>query len=112
MLLRSGQPGAYVVHHHPELTVAERTRTIGQARLISSGTVVAGELISLAFDLTIGERDMPTGSRLAIAWTWPLDFGDLQITDPEASNHLATAVDRCGAHSVRRRAYRDKRRAN
>ena len=88
MLLSSGQPGGYVVHHEPELTAAARERAVGRARLRCSKPVTAGAPIAAEFEVTVGERGLPEGGRIAIAWRWPLDFGDLQVTDPEGAEYL------------------------
>ena len=97
MLLSSGQPGGYVIHHQPELTTPERARTVGRARLRCPKPVTAGSPIAAEFDLTVGDGGLPAGGRIAIAWRWPLDFGDLQVTDPEASEYLSARVTSPGA---------------
>ncbi len=89
MLLSSGQPGGYVVHHEPELTTSARERAVGRARLQCSTPVTAGAPITAEFEVTAGERGLPEGGRIAIAWRWPLDFGDLQVTDPAAPEYLS-----------------------
>ena len=97
MLLSSGQPGAYVVHHEPELTAAARERAVGRARLRCPTPVTAGAPITAEFEITVGERGLPAGGKIAIAWRWPLDFGDLQVTDPRAPDHLSARVATPGA---------------
>ncbi len=97
MLLSSGQPGAYVVHHEPELTAAARERAVGRARLRCPTPVTAGAPITAEFEITVGERGLTAGGRIAIAWRWPLDFGDLQVTEPRAPDHLSARVATPGA---------------
>ena len=92
MLLSSGQPGGYVVHHEPELTAPTRARSVGRARLRCRKPVTAGSPIRAEFELTVGERGLPQGGRISIAWRWPLDFGDLQVTDPEGPEYLSAHV--------------------
>jgi len=89
MLLSSGQPGGYVVHHEPDLTASARERAVGRARLRCSKPVTAGAPITAEFEVTAGERGLPAGGRIAIAWRWPLDFGDLQVVDPEGPEYLS-----------------------
>ena len=97
MLLSSGQPGEYIVHHEPELTAAARERAVGRARLRCPLPVTAGAPIAAEFEITVGERGLPAGGRIAIAWRWPLDFGDLQVTEPRAPDFLSTRVATPGA---------------
>ncbi|MDD9986149.1 MAG: hypothetical protein OXQ31_07765, partial [Spirochaetaceae bacterium] len=92
MLLSSGQPGEYIVHHEPELTAAARERAVGRARLRCPPPVTAGTPITAEFEITVGEHGLPAGGRIAIAWRWPLDFGDLQMTEPRAPDYLSTRV--------------------
>lgn len=98
MLLSSGQPGDFIVYYQPELDTPERLCTIGRARLACSNEIIAGASIDVTFGLTLGKGGLPIGGRIAIAWCWLLNFGDLQVvTDPVAENHLAVALDAPGA---------------
>lgn len=96
MLLSSGRPRAYIVHHLPELTVGDRARSVGRSRLKCDRQAIAGEPISVVFELILPEQGLPVGGRLAIAWRWPLDFGELQVTNPDETNYLKAETDVVG----------------
>ncbi|MXZ40335.1 MAG: hypothetical protein F4Z18_00785 [Caldilineaceae bacterium SB0666_bin_21] len=93
MIIASGQPGRPTVWHDVDLSPKERGQLYGHAACSPRRPFVAGEWVSLEFTFTIGKTELGPGGRLALAWSWPLDWTDLQFEDP-GGDGFTTVVTR------------------
>ena len=92
MIIASGQPGRPTVWHEVELSPTERRQRHGHATCTPCRAFVAGEWVALEFTFTIGETELEPGGRLALAWSWPLDWTDLQCEDPSGDGFTTVEV--------------------
>ena len=92
MIIASGQPGRPTVWHDVDLSPRERGQLYGHAACSPRRPFVAGEWVSLEFTFTIGKTELGPGGRLALAWSWPLDWTDLQFEDPGGDGFTTVAV--------------------
>lgn len=100
MVLTSGKPGFPHVWHLPELSTAERTQRYGQCLVEMPPVLTAGEQTTVSFIFTVGDTSLPAGSRLRIAWRWPIDWYDLQMDDPAGDGYVSVTADKAAALSV------------
>ncbi|MBT3605871.1 MAG: hypothetical protein HN521_22630 [Candidatus Latescibacteria bacterium] len=87
--LSTGEPNKGQVHHLSNLSDTERNQKYGIGNIDMPSTITAGESVTITFQITIGEIELPTNARLRIAWRWPFDWGDLQTSNSDAPNHLS-----------------------
>ena len=92
-LLTSGKPGLSHVWHLPELAVAERNHRLGRCTVTMPSVLTAGEQTTVIFQWTMGETTLPVGGRLRIAWRWPMDWHDLQTSNPAGDGYLSATTD-------------------
>jgi hypothetical protein len=90
--LASGKPGGGVVHHRPDLAPAARAREFGTAAVQAVASIEVAAETSVCFRFAAGGRGYPPGTRLAVAWRWPLDWADLQTDDAAAPGFLITPL--------------------
>ncbi len=100
MIIASGQPGRSMVWHDVGLCPAERRKRFGHVVCSPRRKFVAGEWITLRFTITIGNTELPEGGRLALAWTWPLDWTELQARDCAAAGFTTVLVESAGHHEA------------
>ncbi|MXZ26515.1 MAG: DUF3604 domain-containing protein [Caldilineaceae bacterium SB0665_bin_21] len=93
MIIASGQPGRPTIWHNINLSPKERRQLYGHATCSPRRPFVAGEWVSLEFTFTIGKTELGPGGQLALAWSWPLDWTDLQFEDP-GGDGFTTVVTR------------------
>lgn len=101
MLKTSGFPGGPVLHHLTELPEAERYKLHGRGHVLPADPVECGASLSAALRFDMGDTAIPTGGKLRVVWTWPLDWANLQTDDPAGEAFLDTA---CSATGVRLKA--------
>ena len=93
--LSTGEPDKGQVHHLSNLSDTERNQKYGLGNIDMPNTITAGEPVTITFQITIGEIELPTHARLRIAWRWPFDWDDLQIHDPNWNrSHLLEPLPR------------------
>jgi len=88
----SGKPGGALVHHRPQLGSADRARTMGRGEVIAPASLEVGSETTVRFHFEAGERGFVPYTKLAIAWRWSLDWGDLQTEDPAAPGFVASSL--------------------
>lgn len=92
-LLTSGKPGFPHVWHLPELSPAARSQRYGQCTIEMPAVLTAGEYTTITFHFTMGEVGLTVGGRLRIAWRWPMDWHDLQTSDPAEAGYVTAVAD-------------------
>ncbi|MEZ4861604.1 MAG: DUF3604 domain-containing protein [Caldilineaceae bacterium] len=92
MLLTSGKPDSAQVWHLPELDDAARTKRYGAGQVMLPDPLIAGADVTITFAFIVGETVLPVGGRLRIAWRWPLDWANLQATNPAAAGYMQVKV--------------------
>jgi len=100
MLLTSGKPGFPHVWHLPDLATTERVQQYGQCSVEMPSVLTAGEYTTVSFHFTVGDMPMLKGSRLRVAWRWPLDWHDLQTSDPNGDGYIQATTDKAVAMTV------------
>ncbi|HRW06085.1 MAG TPA: DUF3604 domain-containing protein [Caldilineaceae bacterium] len=93
MLLTSGKPGFPHVWHLPALADEERAARYGQGVVEMASHLTAGEYTTVTFHFTLGDTPLPEGGRLRVAWRWPIDWHDLQTTDPAGDGYVTVTTD-------------------
>lgn len=86
--LSTGEPDKGQVYHLAHLSDAERNQKYGVGKIDMPNAITAGEPVTVTFQITMGEIELPASARLRIAWRWPFDWDDLQTDDPNAPNYL------------------------
>ena len=109
MLLTSGFPGKSAIHHMPEMPLEERRRLHGRGHIERLPSIAAGQYLSLAFHLEVGECEIPAGGRLKVVWLWPFDWADLQAEDPAGDAYMAVSTTTAAAEEVVVRAAYHRR---
>ena len=99
MLISSGIPGRPSVWHMADLTEDARWRQHGRGQYGPLQPVVAGTYTTLTFQFEIGATPIPTGGRLGVAWRWPIDWADLQTTDPQGDGYMTCSVTQKSAEA-------------
>ncbi|MEZ4618859.1 MAG: hypothetical protein R2867_25545 [Caldilineaceae bacterium] len=92
MLLTSGKPDFPHVWHLPDLSVTECIRRYGQCAVEMPAVLTAGAYTTVSFHFTLGETALTAGSRLRIAWRWPIDWHDLHTSDPAGDGYVTAAT--------------------
>ncbi len=92
MILTSGKPGFPHVWHLPDLSAPERSRRYGRGVVEMDATITAGAYTTVTFHFTVGTTPMPTGSAFRIAWRWPIDWRDLQTSDPAGDGYMTVSL--------------------
>jgi hypothetical protein len=85
----TGEPDKGQVYHLSNLSETERNQKYGTGTIDMPNTIIAGEPVTITFQITLGETELPTNARLRVAWRWPFDWADLQTHDPNAPNYLS-----------------------
>lgn len=92
MIVASGQPGRATVWHEVDLSPAERRRRYGSVSCSPTRPFIAGEWIAMTLRVTLGQTALRPGGRLAVAWSWPLDWTDLQTEDPGGEGYTIVSA--------------------
>jgi len=92
MLLTSGKPGFPHVWHLPELTETARIEQYGHCAAEMQPELTAGEYTTVSFVFTLGDTALSAGGRLRIAWRWPIDWHNLQTTDPAGDGYVTATT--------------------
>ena len=87
--LSTGEPDKGQVHHLSHLSESKRDQLYGSGRIDMPHPIVAGQPVTIAFQMTFGETELRANAQLRVAWRWPFDWEDLQTHDPRASNYLS-----------------------
>ncbi|NKB72813.1 MAG: DUF3604 domain-containing protein [Candidatus Latescibacteria bacterium] len=76
MLLGSGKPGDPLVWHGADEDGAQRAQRWGLGKVSGPVSATAGAPVEMRFCFVLGQEPV---TRLAVAWRWAVDWGDLQM---------------------------------
>ena len=92
MLVTSGKPGHPQVCHMLHLSFEERLSLHGRGSCDRLEPTVAGDYVTLTFQFEIGQKEIPRGGRMRIAWRWPFDWSELQTENPSGDGYLTVCT--------------------
>jgi hypothetical protein len=94
-------PGFPELVHLSDVHEAEVVRELGRAEHDLPEALEVGTPTTVTFTFSVGARGVRRGGRLGVCWRWPLDWRDLQSTDPTGDGFVTVVVAPASPDSTR-----------